>query len=143
MKNIASILCLISVFSLAPLVHAEEAANTDVKGSAPVEKRISDLHSKLKITAEQEDLWKSVAQEMRDTGKTFNEATRDREKKAKTMSAVDDLNSYAELASMHAASMKKFVDVFTPLYAAMSDSQKKNADNIFREHKEGKKKGGA
>jgi len=32
------------------------------------------------------------------------------------------------------------VGVFTPLYTAMPDDQKKNADTIFQEHKKAKKR---
>ena len=135
---------LLSTVLMVSIGHLSLAADAATGEGGPVEKRITELHTKLKITATQEELFTAVAQEMRDSGKAFNEATRSREGKSATMTAVEDLNSYADLASMHADSMKKFVTVFSPLYAAMSDDQKKNADDIFRGHKEGKKakKGG-
>ena len=133
---------ILSAGCLSVMAVADESAAKDVGGPAPVEARIKDLHSKLKISATQEDLFKAIAQEMRDSGTAFNEATRTREGKAKTMTAIDDLNSYANLASLHADSMKKFVAVFSPLYDSMTDDQKKNADEIFRTHKDSKKKAG-
>ena len=66
-----------------------------------------------------------VAKEMRDSGKAMNDAIRAREQKAKTMTVIDDLNPYADLTSLHADSMKKFVTAFSPLYHSMTDEQKK------------------
>ena len=141
-KQMKTAFCVLALCA-APLAYAvADDAPATTTGAGPVEKRITELHTKLKITADQETLWKAIAQEMRDSGKAFNEATRAREGKAATMTAIDDLNSYADLAAMHADSMKKFVGVFSPLYTAMSDDQKKNADEIFRGHKAAKHKKG-
>ena len=52
--------------------------------------------------------------------------------KVKTMTAVDNLQSYSAIVEAHAEGLKKFVPAFEALYASMSDAQKKNADTIFR-----------
>jgi hypothetical protein len=98
----------------------------------PVEARITDLHAKLKITPAQEDLWNNLATVMRDNAKTMEPLRKARSAKASTMTAVEDFTTYAEIADAHAASIKKFVPVFTALYDSMSDTQKKNADILFR-----------
>ncbi len=98
----------------------------------PVEARIKDLHAKLKITPAQEDLWKNVTQMMRDNATAMEARRKARAEKAPTMTAVEDLTSYAESVESHAAGIKTFVPVFAALYDSMSDAQKKNADNIFR-----------
>ena len=36
--------------------------------------------------------------------------------------------------------LKKFISVFEPLYASMSDAQKKDADTLFRHQGRGKAK---
>jgi hypothetical protein len=92
------------------------------------------LHSTLKITPAQEELWKNVTQVMRDNAQTMEALTKARAGKAKTMTAVDDLNSYSEIAAAHADGLKKFVPVFQALYDSMSDAQKANANTIFRGH---------
>lgn len=99
-----------------------------------VEARITMLHATLNITPAQEELWKNVTEVMRDNAQTMAALTKARADKATTMTAVDDLNSYAELADAHAAGLKKFVPAFEPLYASMSDAQKANANTIFRGH---------
>jgi hypothetical protein len=96
-----------------------------------VEARIKELHAKLKITPAQEALWNSVTQVMRDDAKTMEALIKARSEKEPTMTAVDDLKSYGEIAVAHADYLKKFIPVFEPLYASMSDAQKKNADTLF------------
>jgi hypothetical protein len=113
--------------------------------SAPtdhVEKRISSLHAKLKITSDQEPQWGAVAQAMRDNANSMDALIKDRTANAKTMTAVDDLRSYEKLAEAHDDGLKKFIPVFQTLYDSLSDDQKKTADTIFRghgrHHKQGK-----
>ena len=99
-----------------------------------VEARIKELHTKLKITPAQEELWNNVAQVMRDNAKTMEALIKARSEKARTMTAVEDLKSYGEIAEAHADGLKKFIPAFEPLYAGMSDAQKKSADKLFRQH---------
>lgn len=99
-----------------------------------VEARITMLHATLKITPAQEDLWQNVTQVMRDNARTMEALTKARAAQAKTMTAVEDLNSYSEIAEAHAAGLKKFVPAFQALYASMSDAQKANANTLFRGH---------
>jgi hypothetical protein len=99
-----------------------------------VEARIKELHTKLKITPAQEELWNNVTQVMRDNAKTMEALIKARSEKASTMTAVDDLKSYGEIAEAHADGLKKFIPAFEPLYAGMSDAQKKSADRLFRYH---------
>ena len=94
------------------------------------EARIKDLHARLKITPEQEDLWNKVTQVMRDNAKAMDTLNRARFEKA--MTAVEDLKSYSEIAQSHADGLKNFVPVFEELYNSMSDDQKKDADTLFR-----------
>ena len=99
-----------------------------------VEARITMLHAKLVITPAQEDLWKNVTQVMRDNAQTMEALTKARADKAKTMTAVEDLKSYSAITDAHAEGLKKFVPVFEALYASMSDTQKAQADTLFRGH---------
>ena len=103
-----------------------------------VEMRIKELHAKLKITPAQEELWNGVTQAMRDDAKTMEALIKARMEKEGAMTAVDDLKSYSEIAQAHADGLKKFIPAFEPLYASMSDAQKKDADKLFR-HQDHKK----
>jgi periplasmic protein CpxP/Spy len=97
-----------------------------------VEARITNMHAKLKITQAQEEQWAKVAQSMRDSEKAVEPLIKARKDNAKTMTAVDDLKSYAEITDAHADGIKKFAVAFTTLYDSMSDAQKKEADALFR-----------
>ena len=96
-----------------------------------VEKRIKELHDKLKITSEQEKEWNTVADTMRDSEKSMHDLIADRHAKGATRTALDDLGSYQKIAAAHAESLSKFINAFQPLYQNMSDEQKKNADGVF------------
>lgn len=97
-----------------------------------VEARIAYLHTKLNITPEQKEPWNDVAQVMLDNAKTMDELIKARSANSATMTPVDDLKSYSEIADAHAAGLTQFIPVFESLYASMSDAQKINANKLFR-----------
>ncbi len=101
-----------------------------------VEARIKELQAKLHITPTQEALWQNVTQIMRDNAQTMDALTQARTDKVKTMTAVDNLQSYSAIVEAHAEGLKKFVPAFEALYASMSDTQKHQADNVFREYRD-------
>ena len=96
-----------------------------------VEDRIKELYAKLKITPAQEGLWDNVTKVMRDNAITMEALIKERSEKAGTLNAVADLKSYSAIAEAHADGLKKFIPAFEPLYASMSDAQKKDADTLF------------
>jgi protein CpxP len=103
-----------------------------------VEDRIKELYTKLKITPAQEGLWDNVTRIMRENAVTMEALIKERSEKAGTKNAVDDLKSYSAIAEAHADGLKRFIPAFEPLYASMSDAQKKDADTLF--HRQGPKK---
>jgi protein CpxP len=105
----------------------EKDANQD-----RAELRINDMHAKFKITSVQEEQWAKVAAAMSDNAKAMDNLTQSRTEHAKDITAIDDLKSYGEIADEHADGIKKLTPVFAPLYASMSDTQKKEADTLFR-----------
>jgi periplasmic protein CpxP/Spy len=119
---------LVAIFAFA----SGSVLGAPASGESRVEAHIKNMHAKLKIMAAQEDQWKQVAQVMRDNENRVEPLIKDRAKKAKTMTAVDDLKSYAEISEAHAEGIKKFIPVFETLYVSMSDAQKKEADALFR-----------
>ncbi len=108
-----------------------------------IEARIKELHAKLKITKDQEEQWKAVTDVMRENAARMEQLVKARAEGAKTMTAVDDLKSYAEIADAHAEGLKKFISAFEALYNGMSDDQKKHADALFRARINARTKKGA
>jgi protein CpxP len=99
-----------------------------------VERRITDLHSKLHITADQSQQWDQFAQVMRDNAKQMDQGYQQRAEKLASMSAVDNMQSYAQIEQQRAQDMQKLVPAFQTLYASLSDQQKKTTDQLFRNY---------
>lgn len=97
-----------------------------------VENRLSDLHSRLKITSAQGQQWDQFAQVMRDNAKAMDQLYKDRSDKLTAMSAVDNMQSFAQIEQERAQDMQKLVPAFQTLYASLSDEQKQSADRMFR-----------
>ncbi|WP_028225137.1 Spy/CpxP family protein refolding chaperone [Paraburkholderia ferrariae] len=97
-----------------------------------VEERINYLHSALKITPDQESLWKTFADQMRSNGQTMADLYKQRAEGENTRNALDDMKQYAQLSQAHAEDMQKLVTAFEPLYNSFSADQKTLADKTFR-----------
>src|ERR1700684_4095954 len=107
------------------------AAATETKGES-VEQRITNLHTALKITADQGAQWNAVAQAMRENAASMDKlVAANRTTPPQSMSAVDDLKSYQKLAQAHVDGLKNLISSFEKLYTAMPDAQKKVADGVF------------
>ena len=139
-----ALLTFIVLASATPLLAASPKSGPATAGKTSkvdrVEARIKELHTLLNITPAQEELWNNVTQVMRDNAKTMDALIKARLEKAGTMTAVDDLKSYGAIAEAHADGLKKFIPVFEPLYASMSDAQKKDADILFHHGHHGRAK---
>jgi len=130
----ASLLCLSFPAGAAPEAAAPTAAQS------PAEKRaedrdewhIKELHEKLKITAAQEPLWEKVADVMRSNDVKIDALSKERHDHAATMTALDDLRSFAAITEAHAAGTRNFIPAFESLYQAMPAEQQANADLVFR-----------
>jgi len=100
--------------------------------SDSVEQRITQLHAELKITPDQESKWNSVAQAMRDNASNMEKLVAEkRQRGPQNMTAVDDLKTYQEFTQAHLDGLKNLTSAFSSLYDSMSDTQKKNADEVF------------
>lgn len=100
----------------------------------PVETRITDLHAKLKITADQEPQFQAFADVMRDNAKTISPLIKARMEDKEDRNAVDDLKSYQEITDAHADALKKLIPAFSSLYDVMTPDQKKIADATFAKY---------
>lgn len=124
----------LAVVAVVALLVTSALASTRPSHLDRVEARIHKLHAQLQITPAQEDLWNHVAQVMRDNAQTMDALTQARAAKAQTMTALDDLKTYADIVEAHAEGLKKFTPAFEALYDSMSDAQKQQADAVFRHH---------
>jgi periplasmic protein CpxP/Spy len=96
-----------------------------------VEAQIVAQHRQLMITADQEPKWAAFAQVMRDNAQKLDTLHQQRRDNQSSMSAVDDLRSYRDIAQARAEEAQALVTAFESLYDSMTPDQKKNADTMF------------
>ncbi len=96
-----------------------------------VEARITDLRTKLQITAAEESRFTAVADVMRANAQSMEALLGERVRNMDT-TAIGALRWYERLTDAHAAALNKFVPAFEALYTALSDSQRKTADAMFQ-----------
>ena len=102
--------------------------------ASKVDHHIQDLHAQLQITPAEEPQWQQFADVMRSNAAQMAEAFKGRSDKLASMSAADNMQSYAQIAQVHASNMQKLATSFQTLYASFPDSQKKIADTVFHNH---------
>jgi periplasmic protein CpxP/Spy len=99
----------------------------------PAAARIKYLHDRLRITAEQEELWDKVGQAIRDNTQNLTPLLKERLRATTSGTAPELLHAYEALGQAQLDSLRNIIAVFEPLYAGLSESQKKIADAVLRE----------
>ncbi|MEJ0017214.1 MAG: Spy/CpxP family protein refolding chaperone [Acetobacteraceae bacterium] len=115
--------------------HPGRAANARQPGESrqsAVERHITEMRSKLHITDQQATQWDQFAQLMRDNAREMEQVYQQRAERIGSMSAVDNMQSFAQIEQQRAQEMQKLVPAFQSLYMALSEQQKKTADEMFR-----------
>jgi protein CpxP len=100
--------------------------------AARVEQHIKQMHDQLDITAAEQPQWDQFAQVMRDNATQMSQAFSMRASKLASMNASDDMQSYAQVAQVHATNMQKLASAFQALYTTFPDQQRQVADSVFR-----------
>jgi hypothetical protein len=98
-----------------------------------IDGRLAYLKAELKITEAQEQLWKSYAAASRDNTNTMLArcTTMMNRHSGSTASLPDRLDQNEELMAAHLDAMRAMNKALKPFYAALSDDQKKTADEIL------------
>jgi hypothetical protein len=107
-------------------------AETGHDHEAKIQQQIADLHARLQITPAQQQQWDQFAQVMRDNARRIDESFERRVQALPGLTAPENMQSYAQVAEEHAQDVQKLVPAFQALYGTMSDSQKRTADEVFR-----------
>ena len=100
--------------------------------AAATERHIATLHARLHITQAQEPLWQPLAAAMRNSVSELDRVYAQRGRTYDSMSAVQDLKSYAEVQQTHASNVESLIAPFERLYGSFSPAQKHAADETFR-----------
>jgi hypothetical protein len=134
---------LLAAAPLAPAFAQTSDTSTDAAGSAmashaakaearqeSIDQRITSLHEELKITPAEESDWQQVATTMKDNADAMAKMAADKASQT-SMTAVQDLQTYADFAQAHVTHLQKLTAAFSKLYDAMPADQKKIADEVF------------
>ena len=125
----------------SPVPAAPPAAESSPMTSQPVpgksmeervENHIKQLRAQLHITPAEQSQWDQFAQVMRDNARDMDRAFMQRAQQYPTMNAVQNMQSYEQIAEAHAQHLQRLVAAFDNLYNAMPEEQKKLTDEVFR-----------
>lgn len=138
----------ITAFAVVALLAAGVAGTTALSHSAPADARAHGVHgyhgsdridgrvaylkAELKITPAQATQWAAVEKAMRDAAagrKAMREQIKADQDKPKT--SVERLRAREKFTASRAEQAKTFVAAYEPLYNAMSNEQRKAADELF------------
>src|SRR5713226_9376031 len=92
--------------------------------SRHIEGRIAYMKAELKISDAQAPQFERVAQAMQQM----------RGNRDQPQNAVERLEARSQFASLRAQGSQRFLDAFKPLYASLTDDQKKAADEMLARH---------
>lgn len=101
-----------------------------------VERRITELRAQLRITPAEQQQWDQFAGVMRENARDMDQIFIQRAQQLGSMTALQNMQSYEQLADAHAQHLQKLVAAFQSLYEAMPDQQKQLADQVFHANAE-------
>jgi hypothetical protein len=97
-----------------------------------IEGRLAFVKAELKITTEQEALWNTYAGAARDSANTMlARCTAMTNQRKSSASLPDRLDQNEQLMTAQLNALRATNAALKPLYAALTDSQKKSADQLF------------
>ena len=103
-------------------------------GSSHIEGRIAFLKAELKITDAQLPQWNAFADALRSSMTALHAAMQSMMQANGRATAPDQMERQVAVLSSHLDSAKAGLAAVKPLYAALSDEQKKTADELVGEH---------
>jgi periplasmic protein CpxP/Spy len=101
-----------------------------------VEHRINELHAQLRITPAERVQWDQFAEVMRTNARDIDQIVIQRAQQFQSMNALQNMQSYEQIAEAHAQHVQNLVAAFQTLYTTMPDQQKQLADQVFRANAE-------
>ena len=111
------------------------------RGLERVERHIADLQKRLAITPAQQPQWTAFADAMRQNARRMQGIYADRQARAASMTAIDDLKAYAAAERARAEDVERLLPPFEALYRAMTPEQRIGADKTFHDFQRGGARG--
>ena len=123
----------LALFPAQAQVGPAPIAGSAAQAQAAAEQRILGLQQQLRITDAQLPQWNAFAAAMRENAQSTDGLVRQRAATVQSMTALDNINSYAEIARAYADSTAKLATAFNALYVALAAEQRQIADGVFRQ----------
>ena len=99
-----------------------------------IEGQIAYYKAELKITDAQAPQWNAFADALRNSAKRLQEAVAKNMQPNEALTAPEQMERRIAMLSAQLDAMQPVLTVAKPLYAALSDDQKKIADELMAEH---------
>jgi hypothetical protein len=99
--------------------------------SRDVDSRIAAVKTELKITEAQEPRWNRFADALRTTGKSMNGMFEQMMQPGTTVTLPARLDRQEKMLTAHLNALTALKEAVDPLYATLSDDQKKVADGLM------------
>ena len=100
---------------------------------AATNQRIAGLQAQLKITPEQMGPWNAFTQVMRDNAQNSDALFAQRASSTASMSAVANMDSYAQITKAYADGNERLAAAFRTVYDVLTPQQRQEADTLFRQ----------
>lgn len=111
---------------------AAETASPSAAAEAAIDRQIRMLRGRLGITSAQLPLWSAFAHAMREEAQSTDALLAERAAALARMSAADNMSSYARIVRIYAENTERLAGAFDRLYASLSATQRRAADDLFR-----------
>jgi hypothetical protein len=99
-----------------------------------IEGQIAYYKAELKITDAQAPLWNAFADALRGSAKRLQEAVAKNMQANEALTAPEQMDRWIAMLTAQVDAMQTVLAAAKQLYAALSDDQKKNADELTAEH---------
>ncbi len=101
--------------------------------SAFFDARIAAIHAGLKLTPDQERLWPPVETAVRDMSRQMLALREQRQSQAAPADLVERMARMGDAATKRGQAMSKLAEAARPLYASLSDDQKRRLQTLMRQ----------
>lgn len=121
----------------APQVQGQQAPGQPAQRQlrpSRIEGRIAFLKTELKITNAQAAAFDAVANAMRENDRAMRAGFEARQQQGQQANLLDRLDQRQKGAEAMASAAGKLKAAWAPLYASLSDEQKKTADELYAPH---------
>lgn len=100
------------------------------------QERLNRLRDQLHITAAEQPAWDQFAQTSMQNAASLDQAYRQRAEQVPSATAVQNMQSFAQIQMQQAQDMQRLVPAFQGLYSALTPQQQQIADQTFRANAE-------